>query len=191
MISEGATERLALPPHTLGSLTSTWATGEAVRWKRRPDTMVLQEEIPPPPPSLLIAKRRKEERKEGRYEEELKEIEALKKKNQNRGTKFQYDIVSELHGFLSQKNIKQLLKQTNYNRRELYVIYVRFKALCALSPTPHGIDKHTFKKGVARLAVEDDRFVNRVFSLVDDDGSGQIEWEVSGRKERGRSIDHA
>jgi hypothetical protein len=90
--------------------------------------------------------------------------------------KFQYDRVSELHGFLSQKNIRALLRQTNYNRRELYVIYVRFKALCALSPTPQGIDKHTFKKGVARLAVEDDRFVNRVFSLVDDDGSGQIEW---------------
>jgi hypothetical protein len=31
----------------------------------------------------------------------------------------QYDDVSELHGFLSQKNIRALLKQTNYNRREL------------------------------------------------------------------------
>jgi hypothetical protein len=27
-----------------------------------------------------------------------------------------------------------------------------------------------------RLAVEDDLFVDRVFGLVDEDGSGQIEW---------------
>ena len=31
--------------------------------------------------------------------------------------------------------------------------------------------------GVARLAVEDDLFVNRVFEHVDQDGSGQIEWK--------------
>lgn len=111
------------------------------------------------------------------YEQELLEIQRIRAANQRRGTKFEYDRVSELHGFLSQKNIKQLLKQTNYNRRELYVIYVRFKALCALSKSPHGIDKHTFKTGIARLAVEDDRFVNRVFSLVDNDGSGEIEWD--------------
>lgn len=93
----------------------------------------------------------------------------------------QYDMVSELHGFLSQKNIGELLRATNYNRRELYVIYVRFKALCALSRTPEGIDPETFKTGVARLAVEDDKFVNRVFQLVDDDGSETIEWPVRSR----------
>jgi Ca2+-binding EF-hand superfamily protein len=89
----------------------------------------------------------------------------------------QYDAVSRMHGFLSQKDIPELVRQTNYNRRELYVIYARFKALCALSPTPEGIDKTTFNKGIARLAVEDELFVNRVFGLVDEDGSGQIEWD--------------
>ena len=39
-----------------------------------------------------------------------------------------------------------------------------------------GIDKQTFKTGIARLAVEDDLFVDRVFDLVDQDGSGCIEW---------------
>lgn len=102
----------------------------------------------------------------------------------------------------SEKNIKEILQTTNYNRRELYVMYVRFKALCALSPTPDGIDEQTFKKGVARLSVEDDLFVGmqppalppalvllhrrhrcsvchsgRVFKLVDEDGSGCIEWD--------------
>jgi Ca2+-binding EF-hand superfamily protein len=86
------------------------------------------------------------------------------------------DSVSQLHGFLGQKNVRKLLRETNYNRRELYVIFARFKALCAMSPTPAGINKETFKKGVARLAVEDDLFVDRVFNLVDQDGSGQIEW---------------
>lgn len=88
-----------------------------------------------------------------------------------------YQSVSHIHGFLAQKNIKALLKETNYNRRELYVMYVRFKALCSLSPSPDGIDKNTFKQGVARLAVEDDLFVDRVFDLVDEDGSGCIEWD--------------
>jgi hypothetical protein len=35
--------------------------------------------------------------------------------------------ISELHGFLSEYDIKSLLQRTNYNRRELYVVYVRFK----------------------------------------------------------------
>ena len=50
------------------------------------------------------------------------------------------------------------------------------QALCALSETPYGIDRETFKKGVARLSVEDDLFVSRVFALVDDDQSNCIEW---------------
>lgn len=40
-----------------------------------------------------------------------------------------------------------------------------------------GIDKNTFKTGISRLAIEDDMFVDRVFDLVDQDGSGQIEWD--------------
>eukprot|EP01006_Ploeotia_vitrea_P040684 TRINITY_DN66447_c5_g2_i1.p1 TRINITY_DN66447_c5_g2~~TRINITY_DN66447_c5_g2_i1.p1 ORF type:complete len:520 (-),score=233.28 TRINITY_DN66447_c5_g2_i1:9-1466(-) len=87
------------------------------------------------------------------------------------------DNISREHGFLSEQNIDELLKQTGYNRRELYVIYARFKALCAMSPLPGGIDKETFQRGVARLAVEDDLFVDRVFKLLDEDGSGQIEWD--------------
>lgn len=79
--------------------------------------------------------------------------------------------ISKIHGFLSQRDIKALLKQTNYSRREMYVLYVRFKALCSMSPFSHGIDKQTFKTGVARLAVEDDLFVDRVFDLVDEVGS--------------------
>lgn len=181
-LSTGSTIRRVFDAHALGNLTETWRQApQRLQWKRHPESMVLDEPLPlpPPPPTQSLNKRARGVplTSEERYEAELKEIQRIKQLNKKRGTKFQYDLVSELHGFLSQKNIKQLLKQTNYNRRELYVIYVRFKALCALSPTPHGIDKHTFKKGVARLAVEDDRFVNRVFSLVDDDGSGQIEWE--------------
>lgn len=197
------------PSSTTTTMASTITpTSHLHHWHRRPETMILQQPLPPPPQPTTTGGRTLLERiqrkgtlllnedgsimsnfighrkhilsAEERRTIELEEIERIRHQNARRGTKFQYDVVSELHGFLSQKNIKSLLKQTNYNRRELYVIYVRFKALCALSPTPHGIDKHTFKKGVARLAVEDDRFVNRVFSLVDDDGSGQIEWEESG-----------
>ena len=85
--------------------------------------------------------------------------------------------ISEIHGFLGNMNISELLAKTNYNRRELYVMYVRFKALCAMSPTPYGIDRQTFKQGVARLSVEDDLFVNRVYDLIDEDQSDSIEWD--------------
>ena len=85
--------------------------------------------------------------------------------------------ISELHGFLTDMNISELLAKTNYNRRELYVMYVRFKALCAMSPTPDGIDRKTFKRGMARLSVEDDLFVNRVYDLIDEDQSDSIEWD--------------
>lgn len=55
-------------------------------------------------------------------------------------------------------------------------MYVRFKALCAMSKTPDGIDREIFKKGISRLAVEDQFFVDRVYSLVDEDMSDAIEW---------------
>ena len=42
-----------------------------------------------------------------------------------------------------------LSRQTNYSRRELYVLYIRFKALCAMSNSPYGIDRNTFRKGEA------------------------------------------
>jgi hypothetical protein len=102
------------------------------------------------------------------------------------------DAISEAHGFLSTRyNIRELCRQTHYNRRELYLIFVRFKALCALRASQQqsisgssshdpskirGIDKHTFQHGVSRLSVEDDRFVDRVFAQVDTDSSGQIEF---------------
>lgn len=169
----------SLSPAELANLNPSWqAQPQRVAWKRRPESMTLRDAPPPPPlvgaplPARVVASQAP-----SRFDRDLAAIRALQAHNRRTAPKFSYDSVSELHGFLSQKNIRALLKQTNYNRRELYVIYVRFKALCALSPTPHGIDAQTFKRGVARLAVEDDKFVGRVFSLVDSDGSGQIEWE--------------
>lgn len=87
-----------------------------------------------------------------------------------------YKRISDIHGYLSTMEIRQLLKETNYSRRELYIMYVRFKALCSMSPTPYGIDRKTFKSAVARLSVEDDLFVNKVYDLIDEDHSDSIEW---------------
>jgi len=51
--------------------------------------------------------------------------------------------VNETHGLLfdHMKNPKMWSKLTNNNftRRELISLFIRFKALCALSPTPYGI----------------------------------------------------
>lgn len=168
------TELRPIGAHALANLPAAWSRTEnsaRLAWRRGAPAMTRADPMPPPPPPAAHPL------PVDPLESDRAAVARIRVANARRGRRFQYDAVSEMHGFLSQKNIGRLLKKTNYNRRELYVIYVRFKALCALSPSPHGIDKRTFKKGVARLAVEDDRFVNRVFSLVDDDGSGQIEWE--------------
>lgn len=73
--------------------------------------------------------------------------------------------------------LRELLQRTNMTRTELYRLFNRFKALCQLSNTPGSINKKTFKEGVSSLAFEDDAFVDRVFTLLDDDGSGTVEWE--------------
>ena len=62
-------------------------------------------------------------------------------------------------------------------RTELYRLFNRFKALCQLSGTPGSIGKTTFKEGVSSLFFEDDAFVDRVFNLLDTDGSGSVEWD--------------
>ena len=61
-------------------------------------------------------------------------------------------------------------------RTELFRLFNRFKALCQLSGTPGRCSKKIFKDGVSSLAFEDDEFVDRVFSLLDENGSGSVEW---------------
>ncbi|GBG28777.1 Calcium-dependent protein kinase 1 [Hondaea fermentalgiana] len=60
--------------------------------------------------------------------------------------------------------------------RQLYKLFNRFKALTALSSSTEGIDKDTFRRGVPMLSVEDNLFVDRVFEVLDEDGSGIIDW---------------
>ena len=92
-----AMHSVKLKPEAAGNEPSAWRRSNLLGWRRdRSD----------------IARLQRQEKKE---EEE-------EKPGHTGGHK--YDRVSELHGFLSQKNIQELLRQTNYNRRELYVIYV-------------------------------------------------------------------
>jgi len=73
--------------------------------------------------------------------------------------------------------MQKLLNETNMTRNELYRLFNRFKALCQLSGTPGSINKENFRDGVSSLAFEDETFVDRVFGLLDDDGSGTVEWD--------------
>ncbi len=43
-----------------------------------------------------------------------------------------------------------MLNDTNYKRKELFILYARFKALCAMSRSPEGIDRDTFRRGADR-----------------------------------------
>ena len=124
---------------------------------------------------LIKSKNKKKKQEKNKYKNSMNDFVPKSTNSNNKSNKL--TRISELHGFLSDMNISELLAKTNYNRRELYVMYVRFKALCSMSPTPDGIDRATFKKGVARLSVEDDLFVNRVYDLIDEDNSDSIEWD--------------
>ncbi|TYZ58876.1 hypothetical protein PybrP1_007153 [[Pythium] brassicae (nom. inval.)] len=86
-------------------------------------------------------------------------------------------VVAEHHGFLSEQEIPALMATTGYSRTELYALWARFKALCSLSRGPEGIDRATFHRGIPHLSVEDDFFVDRVFAILDADGSGILEWQ--------------
>ncbi|ETW01097.1 hypothetical protein H310_06714 [Aphanomyces invadans] len=85
-------------------------------------------------------------------------------------------IVTQFHGHLSDYNIEGLMADTGFSRAELYTMWCRFKALCSLSKSPKGVDLDTFRRGVPLLSIEDTLFVDRVFSILDDDKSGIIEW---------------
>eukprot|EP00743_Colponemidia_sp_Colp-15_P007423 GILK01008022.1.p1 GENE.GILK01008022.1~~GILK01008022.1.p1 ORF type:complete len:426 (-),score=70.17 GILK01008022.1:294-1571(-) len=78
---------------------------------------------------------------------------------------------------LASAEIDDLLRTTKFTRREIITYYNRFRALAAMGPPPHNqLDKDTFKRGIDRLALEDDLFVNRMFDVLDVDHSGFIDW---------------
>lgn len=81
------------------------------------------------------------------------------------------------YGYLMERDMVQMMHETGYSRQELYSMFIQFKALCQLSNDASGIDRRTFTKNIFQLSVEDDSFVERVFDLLDDDGSQSIEWE--------------
>lgn len=85
--------------------------------------------------------------------------------------------VTAHHGFLMEQDLPALLLETGYDRSELYALWARFKALCAIAKSPRGIDKETFRRGISQLSVEDEFFMDRVFDILDADGSGILEWQ--------------
>lgn len=84
--------------------------------------------------------------------------------------------VTSAHGFLGDLDVGTLEAQTGYSRRELYRLFATFKSLCSLALHPQGIDEATFRHAVPVLALEDDFFAHRVFSHLDKNRDGHIEW---------------
>eukprot|EP00743_Colponemidia_sp_Colp-15_P004827 GILK01005200.1.p1 GENE.GILK01005200.1~~GILK01005200.1.p1 ORF type:complete len:986 (-),score=172.90 GILK01005200.1:165-3122(-) len=117
------------------------------------------------------------QQKQFKKETKLLRPEDIEQRNQLNKPTAPPDVVASIHGYLSEKNLQELKDSTNYSRKELYHMFGLFKALCAIATTPHGIDKETFRKSIPLLSVEDDKFVDRVFQILDADGSGQIDWE--------------
>lgn len=85
-------------------------------------------------------------------------------------------VIAEIHGHLQEQDVTALCTSTGYNRTELFGLWARFKALCSIAVSPKGIDKDTFRRGLPQLALEDQFFIDRVFDILDADGSGILEW---------------
>ena len=85
--------------------------------------------------------------------------------------------VNGLFGHLIDQGIPELISASGYSRRDLFALFMQFKALVALSDTPEGIDKDTFRRSMPQLMVEDRLFIDRVYAALDADGSGTIEWD--------------
>lgn len=85
-------------------------------------------------------------------------------------------VIAELHGHLQEQDVASLSAMTGYNRTELFALWARFKVLCSIAVSPRGIDKDTFRRGLPQLALEDQFFIDRVFDILDADGSGILEW---------------
>lgn len=85
--------------------------------------------------------------------------------------------VTERVGFLFEHDYSKMLKETGYNRVELYDLFMQFKALLALSQSEKGVDRDTFIAHTPMLSMEDPAFVGKVFDLLDTDGSRTIDWE--------------
>ncbi|CAK4503003.1 unnamed protein product [Aphanomyces euteiches] len=75
-------------------------------------------------------------------------------------------VVTKYHGHLSDYNIDELVSTTGFSRAELYTLWGRFKALY----------QKTFHRGVPLLSMEDSMFVDRIFSILDDENTGMINW---------------
>lgn len=101
------------------------------------------------------------------------------KRSQEAGARLGHrpEAVNAHFGHLLDSNIPAQVSTSGYTRRDLFALFMQFKALCALSSTPAGIDKATFKRAIPQLMVEDELFVDRVYAALDADGSGTIEWD--------------
>lgn len=83
-------------------------------------------------------------------------------------------VVAATHGFLADSDLTALMRVTGYTRRQIYELFARFKSLVAQSSSVDGVDRTTFRRGNLGMSLEDPEFVDRVFDLLDADGSGSI-----------------
>jgi serine/threonine-protein phosphatase 2B regulatory subunit len=107
-----------------------------------------------------------------RMYKELKQIDQRSLRKSYHGT----EVISRLHGYLAEQNIYKLMSATGYTRSQLYSHFLRFKALCAVSESPEGVNRDSFRSGLPSLAMEDTLFVDRVFDVIDAERRGLLDW---------------
>jgi len=74
--------------------------------------------------------------------------------------------VTKHHGFLVDLDIPALMKETGLTRQKIFKLWFQFKALCSMSSTPEGLDKHTFCSGImASIVVEGPEVLDRQFDI--------------------------
>ena len=88
--------------------------------------------------------------------------------------------VTAEHGLLvgGQQDIPAMMVSTNRSRAELFRLWFRFKALCALSSHARGVDRAQFAQGCGFVAIEADDIakIESCFDEYDTDRSGVLNW---------------
>lgn len=81
-------------------------------------------------------------------------------------------------------NIPKIQLDCSFNRKELYNIYTKFKALAKISKTNFpeivkdiGVEKSVFMNGLKQLSLDNTDFLEKIFESVDNGSKDYLIWD--------------
>ena len=94
------------------------------------------------------------------------------------------EAIDQKYKYLVGMNIPKIQLTCSFNRKQLYNIYTKFKALSKISKltfpekvTDIGVEKSIFMNGLKQLSLDNTDFLEKIFDSVDEVGKGFLLWE--------------